>query len=1138
MNQSISPNQIRSELIDALQLDLVGPEPGLGNTGEILNQFPSRWYLTGFLVPTEANEEQKKDDDANDEMEDAGDTGAGEDNEQPDRPAARRASFPSSIGVSILVPADSDSLEVTINWGDYRQQLPDGELGNNLWKREHRQEQVSIPLPKGKKRHRADMTVPTSLGLEIAVAMRELHDQATVGGIPAGTKSVSLFLVNRRDPKPDEVRDEAFVFQAGLKIECSEGFVSRPNLRSLETDDWDMQVADLQYRDAFEFSVGHTISTHAEVEDGKCHVVRTCWIPEAQVEKVSPSKIDRVDLKMGSLALTRDYEDAKDKLGGFVSAYRAWIDDQEKNASGLSAQRAETAQTLFARARVAASRIEKGIDLLADDDVRTAFCIANKAMWNQARRRLSRQWKVPVEQVDPEWRPFQLAFVLMNMEGIVDPNSADRNVVDLLFFPTGGGKTEAYLGLAAFTLVLRRLRNPGISSAGLTVLMRYTLRLLTLDQLGRAASLICALELEREKDVEKLGEWPFEIALWVGRAATPNIMGEVNDGRQGTARQKAIAYKNDDRKPSPIPIEECPWCGTKFTRNSFSLEPNEKRPSDLRVKCMNRDCDFSGSSQRPLPIVAVDEPIYRRLPCFMIATVDKFAAMPWTSEVGKFFGKADRYDKFGFYGPSSPGIGHPLPNGELLPPELIIQDELHLISGPLGTIAGLYETALDELCHRDVDGQRIGPKIVASTATVRRADSQIRALFGRTAVDIFPPPGPDRRDSFFAHTDDPEKSNPRTYVAVAAPGRSPKKVFLKAQLCLMAAAQKQFLLHKKSGAEVNPADPYMTVMGYFNSLRELGGARRIVEDEVTNALIRYGTRKRVGEDEGIFANREFVSDVVELTSRVSTADVASAKLRLESNFGGPKDAPKPVDVALATNMISVGLDITRLGLMLVFGQPKTSSEYIQSSSRVGRDEKRPGLVVTILNLNRPRDRSHYERFAVYHESFYRHVEATSVTPFSPRAMDRGLAGTLVALARQGHAPMTPPRGAQNILDERQALEFVVDVIAARAENHKHFSDAAEANELRARVRQRCLDLLDEWSKIVDIYRDTGTQTQYQTEVGGAKQLLYEFLNPDLDALHERHQKFRANRSMRDVEPEVNLWLRNLDNVALEVEENG
>jgi len=224
----------------------------------------------------------------------------------------------------------------------------------------------------------------------------------------------------------------------------------------------------------------------------------------------------------------------------------------------------------------------------------------------------------------------------MTLRGLVEPTHHDRELVDLLFFPTGGGKTEAYFGLAAFTLVLRRLKNPSIGSAGVSVLMRYTLRLLTLDQLGRAAGLICALELEREQDTERLGAWPFEIALWVGTGATPNRMGHRGDKspyREYTAYTKTNRFKRDDRKPSPIPIENCPWCGTKFTRDSFRLVPNPNKPLDLRVHCVDHKCLFHGD--RHLPIVAVDEPIYRRLPCFMIATVDKFAALPWIGRCAK-----------------------------------------------------------------------------------------------------------------------------------------------------------------------------------------------------------------------------------------------------------------------------------------------------------------------------------------------------------------------------------------------------------------------------------------------------------------------------------------------------------------------
>jgi superfamily II DNA or RNA helicase len=270
---------------------------------------------------------------------------------------------------------------------------------------------------------------------------------------------------------------------------------------------------------------------------------------------------------------------------------------------------------------------------------------------------------------------------------------------------------------------------------------------------------------------------------------------------------------------------------------------------------------------------------------------------------------------------------------------------------------------------------------------------------------------------------------------------------------------------------------------------------------------------------------------VELTSRVSTDKVAEAKRRLALPFADDDH----VDAALATNMISVGLDITRLGLMVVLGQPKASAEYIQATSRVGRDHNKPGLVVTILNVHRSRDRSHYERFAAYHQTFYRSVEATSVTPFSPRALDRGLAGTLVALARQGQAPLTAPKGATEILKERAKLTWVAEALASRAAAAQaETNDAAEA--IRQRVLDRAKDLLDEWEKIATEYQGVGTNLQYQPNEGGAaRPLLYTFLDPELKKLNARQKKFRANRSMRDVEPSVNLWVRTLDNV--EVEDN-
>ncbi len=715
---------------------------------------------------------------------------------------------------------------------------------------------------------------------------------------------------------------------------------------------------------------------------------------------------------MEALAAALTPDAVRQMVSPTVTEYTNWIAGQQQKMP-VEKQRVAVATDLLKRAEIARDRIAAGLQTLEDPQVFEAFKIANRAIATAIRQRSthksdSNTEKNPEDISPPQWRPFQLAFLLMNLTGIAHPEHGDRELVDLLFFPTGGGKTEAYLGLAAFTLVLRRLRNPGISSAGVSVLMRYTLRLLTLDQLGRAATLICALELERQKDPKKLGEWPFEIGLWVGLTATPNRMGKKGDNDQYSARAKTIAYQNDSRnKPVPIPLEKCPWCGEEFNRNSFQLLPNPDAPTDLRIICNNRKrgangqpkCTFKGSN--PLPVVAIDDPIYRRLPCFIIATVDKFANLPWVGETGALFGRVERWDREGFYGPTSPKRGRLL-DKPLLPPDLIIQDELHLISGPLGTMVGLYETAIDALSSIEQNGEtvkhKVKPKIVASTATVRRATKQIQALFCRTEVDIFPPPSIDRRDSFFAKTVPTSETCGRLYTGIAAQGRSLKVVLLRTYLALMSAAQKEW--EDAGGAKnpKNPVDSYMTLLGYFNSLRELGGSRRIVEDEVSSRLTRYSQRQRESETEGCFADRQISYEPLELTSRVTTSQIADAKRRLDLPFR----EKERVDIALATNMISVGLDISRLGLMVVLGQPKTAAEYIQATSRVGRDENRPGLVVTLLNIHRPRDRSHYERFCAWHATFYRAVEATSVTPFSPRAVDRGIAGVTVALARLAH----------------------------------------------------------------------------------------------------------------------------------------
>ncbi|MBR8834207.1 MAG: DISARM system helicase DrmA [Stigonema ocellatum SAG 48.90 = DSM 106950] len=1149
---NITSASVRSHLIDALQLDLVGPTPDdTIHAEEILDQAPSKWYLTGFLVPYGAPVEQRADDAGDEDMDVVGRASTGDDENVPEKSFARKAFFPSSMGLSILVPQSTTQLHVTVQWGDYqpltKKNSEDQQNSfTGCWQRVPREAGLTVPLrtkgtptqldlgldygstitqleiPFGTNSSPRYLDVPNSHGLQLVVSVRPVTSNELV---PAGTLSVSVFLVNHRCPSPDEKRDVAYAFQTNLIIHTPYSLVPRPNLCGRDGNDWDEKVADLQYRDDYEYAVGHNVSAIAIAHpDGRCQSVQTAWIPTADVEKVIPAIVDQVELGMEALAAVPTAEAVRGMVGTMVDAYGAWIEGQRVKCP-TELRRLSVANDLLHRAGIAKDRIAAGLNALSDPQVLDAFRIANRAIATAIRQRVTHGKSITPESVaPPTWRPFQLAFLLMNLVGIADPEHSDRELVDLLFFPTGGGKTEAYLGLAAFTLVLRRLRHPGINSAGLSVLMRYTLRLLTLDQLGRAATMICALELERQQDVEKLGKWPFEIGLWVGQTATPNRMGKKGDNDENSARSRTIAFLNDGHKPSPIPLENCPWCGTKFSRNSFQLLPNTDQPTDLRVSCVNRRCHFRGD--RSLPVVAVDEPIYRRLPCFLIATVDKFANLPWVGETGALFGRVERYDKDGFYSPVHPGRGKAL-DGYLPPPDLIIQDELHLISGPLGTMVGLYETAIDALCSLPRNDKKIRPKIIASTATVRRATKQIQALFGRSEVDVFPPPGPDRRDSFFALTVPVREKKARTYVGIAAQGRSLKVVLLRTYLALLGAAQKEWLAAGGAKNPNNPADPYMTLLGYFNSLRELGGSRRIVEDEVKSRLMSYSQRQRVGESSGLFADRKIDDEPEELTSRVSTNNVATAKRRLELTF----DQKDRVDVVLATNMISVGLDITRLGLMVVLGQPKTAAEYIQATSRVGRDDERPGLVVTLLNVHRPRDRSHYERFFAWHATFYRAVEATSVTPFSPRAIDRGIAAITVALARLGHSGMTAPTRAIAILEHRRDLEFVMDTIANRAETHDQELDATEAEALRQKVKDRVEDLLNVWERIAD----QKNSLQYQREVGEAPPLLFDPLDPELERLPLESRKFKAQRSLRDVEPTVNLWVRNPD--GCEVEES-
>ena len=1024
-----SAAQIRGRLVDTLRRDLIGPGPDdadLFDERLDVKENPSRWYLAGYLAPAPDGDGEEAEG-----LEDPGDPLFGEDegadpeagggraaDDTPeDQPSSRKVRTPSSCGLTVMVDASVREIEVTVSWGDYVTVPPlpdevflnektqfDPAYRNVQWQRVPGKETLRLNVPED---GRGPQTiVPNSAGRQRpgGALVLEAHARPYTIRQPDGSalhlRAVTIMVVNRRKSTIRRFNDVTFAFQIRLEVHCPVGLHPRGDLTGYGSQDPDAALADLHYRDVAEYAIGcNTSAGWKASEEGRVCAAYTDFLPAAEVERVEPNeKIEGVEFHMDALAeLAAGSSDAlADALRPLPKLYEDWITQQENGIGAIPGKaRQDTAAKLIVSARQARDRIAAGIELLHSDPyARLAFRAMNEAIARAARQRDAGPGSDPAAQKRPRWRPFQLAFILLNLSGLQEPSHAEREIVDLLFFPTGGGKTEAYLGLAAWTIAHRRLTNGGTLGAGVAVLMRYTLRLLTLDQLSRAAGVICALELMRgepawrNEDNRLLGDWPIEIGLWVGSAASPNRFGKTGDGRIDTAVARVKRYRKDGRE-APAPIKACPWCGEPFSRNSFACVPNSTSPQNMEIRCEGENCPFTGD--RPLPILTVDEAIYRRLPAFVIATVDKFAGLPWLAEAGAFFGNVDRENQWGFYGAADPiGEGRRLFGGaSLLPPALIIQDELHLISGPLGTVAALYEVVLDRLATREKDGKPIRPKVVASTATVRRASAQIEALFDRHKTEVFPPPGPDRRDSFFAITVPPATKPARLYIGLAAPGKGPKLIFMRALLTLLAAA--------KSAAQAGgDADPYLTALCYFNALRELGGARRIVEDEVRAKLASYGAeRRRAAPPDQPFANRR-LGEVLELTSRESTDNVAAAKEAL----GRPRQNSKSgVDVALATNMISVGLDIGRLGLMVVQGQPKAAAEYIQATSRVGRLTDKPGLVIALLNAHKPRDRLHYEGFRHFHACFYRAVEATSVTPWAARALDRALAAVVVAAAR-------------------------------------------------------------------------------------------------------------------------------------------
>ena len=766
-------------------------------------------------------------------------------------------------------------------------------------------------------------------------------------------------------------------YQTKFRVTSSQGLI--PPVWTPESESASEEEANkrLIYRKLVNYAIGHGCATSWD-SGSPVRWAETKTMPIAETRSMSPlhPMMEGVSLSLRQFADEAKWPETLKSMQTMCLKYEEWINSTETKAALLDDELKLAARRNIDSCRTCLSRMRGGIELLVKDpSARLAFIMTNEAMYEQylhysvlCGERDSLDAQLICERA---WRPFQLGFILMNLPAIVDDKSPERDIVDLIWFPTGGGKTEAYLGLTAFILVWERLA--GVTSDGVTVFMRYTLRLLTSQQFDRASSLICALESMRRRKPAILGGRQYRIGLWVGGDASPNTREDAE------AKRAKWADRKDG--PNPFPVRRCPWCGANLEedpRKSYRRKTASGRYPKIIFTCPNPACEFS--TDEGLPLDVVDEEIYLTPPSLLVGTIDKFAMIPYREESYALFG---------------------IRRGErLAPPKLIIQDELHLISGPLGSMTGHYETLVSNLCERSRDGRTISPKVIASTATVSRAKEQCNELYacGKDNVFQFPPSGIDYDDSFFAIED--KKSRGRRYVGVFVPtlNEASTNIRLYADLLWQPVTWR--------GVPDEWKDRYWTTIGYFNTTRELGQAVTWMGGDIPERLWEH--RRRSEAEDNDYAR--YINVCCELTGRKDADEVRNGLASLSI----PYPDRGAVDLCFATNMISVGLDVGRLGLMVVEGQPKTTAEYIQATSRVGRGDAK-GIVFVVYNTTKPRDRSHYENFSMYHQSFYKDVEPSSVTAFCSQVRYRALFGTLIGIYRANvhceDAYKTPDRTA-------------------------------------------------------------------------------------------------------------------------------
>lgn len=1024
----------RDIVVDILEKDLVGPV----EQDEVIQGFPTSYYVMGKLYPRRCaggDSEQQE-------------LSLFENSEEPlDAPVSLSNQYePSSMGFTFAV-SGTPRLKVCVDYATYTE-LDDGKVEHDgreeklRFQREGHEQQLVFDLDIG--------TTRTFIGsrAEIYVTVRKPSIN--------GARAITVTLANRVDAVRSRLKNAAMtVFQPHVIVRLEgDGCFADIDWRRGISNDPELAELDLLYRNSGCYAQGHGCSVLWDLDGRPPSWISTKIIPQFAVRQMMPRPSGDSDVFKMSYLIDSSREAVVRSLEDFIREYDAWICGISERADVLEQRYKDPALRNVLKCRKTKERLSSAVVLLRDNDsVYKAFRLANKAMLLQWERSYKKSGQ-PFDRHEIAWYPFQLAFILQELESFANPRCHDRGIVDLLWFPTGGGKTEAYLGIAAFCIFLSRIRNG--ESTGVTVIMRYTLRLLTIQQFERASTMVAACEHIRKE--EGLGGKEISIGLWVGGTLTPNKMDEAYESLVNL--QNGVAL--DAGKANPVQVTVCPWCGARLGANDYAIDKKLRR---MQITCPNTDCDYHEGSGLPLHVV--DESIYTHLPTFIVATVDKFAQLPKKEETARLF-----------------GIGT-----KCQPPELIIQDELHLISGPLGTMVGLYESAIDRLSSKG----GVGPKVIASTATVRNAEEQICSLYAEEHSQ-FPPQGIDMNDSFFAVEASWQEKPSRLYLGIMGVGTTQTTTLIRTFASLLFATR--YL--EAAGFSDEVVDAYWTIVGYFCTLRELGAALTSTVDRVQTQFAYLADTKLSKLYPGV-SSKEQHNRVLELTSRKNNSEIVESIHALETCFSASNrfDA---YSFVLATNMISVGVDVSRLGVMVVNSQPKSNSEYIQATSRVGR--RNPGIVISVLNSSRSRDRSHYEQFQRFHNALYRSVESTSVTPYSDRARDRGLHTAFVLLCRYLVDGLAPNSAAAKFRRNLPGVEAIVNYIVDRV----NIVDGRESPAVSVELEQ----IAEEWEE-----RAILGNLVYWDDHNKKRSLL----KPDLE-----EDRFRAMNSMRNVEPSSNVYI--------------